>query len=267
MFEGNGSTPYYHAGRGSHTFAFIDAENTRLGLEGFLRRRRVEEKYIDLFAVKNLFTLAHEVDRFFVYSAIPRNEVLPDWISDVKASSNFIFRQTRLTKKNNRKKQEGVDVLLAIEAMQHAFKRTMECCVIFSDDGDLMPLVDALVGEGIQTHVVGFGNPEKSEVASRLRDGSDHHYSIGEAILRAAFHNSFCKNRSNIWQKHKIEEMGSIGHPICLGEVTFDTVIPEHDLETVILSETMQYSDEGFRWQEFQSRDHAVAWVSLFGRL
>ena len=163
-------------------FGFVDSDNVKLSLANSLRKRGVPESYIEHFDLIKLLR-AFCLDRYYFYSAVkPLTEAEP-WLQEIRSTENFIFREAVLKDVGTRVKQEGVDVQLAVEAMQCAFKKTMRSCVIFSDDGDLLPLVNALVAEGIHTIVASHNNPAKSDVASRLRDSSDQFIHIGSKIL------------------------------------------------------------------------------------
>ena len=169
------------------TYAFIDADNIRLGLQQLLKRHDIScsvEEYFDLEKVIKRV----EADRFFLYSAVELTKDAPDWIAGLRSSPKVVFRSGVLVQHDSgRRKQEGVDVLLALDALGHAHKRNMKTCVIMSADGDLLPLVNALVAEGIETIVCNFDNPEAGDVASRMRDAADDFWQYGSHFLRSCF--------------------------------------------------------------------------------
>ncbi|MDH5797771.1 MAG: NYN domain-containing protein, partial [Paracoccaceae bacterium] len=98
----------------------------------------------------------------------------PDWIAEFQSQSSCILRTGRLVQTEKRTKQEGVDVRLAIEALQQAHRGNIVSCWIFSGDGDLIPLVDALVDTGVFVTVATFRNPGKGTVVPLLRDKADN---------------------------------------------------------------------------------------------
>ncbi|WP_435659853.1 NYN domain-containing protein [Leisingera caerulea] len=155
-----------------NAFGFIDADNMKVGFDQCLKRAGITEDETKLFDFNKLFW-PFGLKRHFLYSAIESGKSPPGWISSLRSQSGFLFRETLLKTVNGKRKQEGVDVRLAVEAMQFAFRGKMSHAIIFSGDGDLLPLVNALVDEGVITAVVSFGSPEMSEVASRLRDKAD----------------------------------------------------------------------------------------------
>ncbi|MEL6205644.1 MAG: NYN domain-containing protein [Pseudomonadota bacterium] len=169
--------------RGRTCIGFVDADNIKRGFERSLANSEVPIDLREVFSVLQLLLLA-QLSRYFVYSAVKLDGNAPDWLIEMRSQPQFIFRSTLLKETKTGHKQEGVDVILAVEAMQNASRRSMEVCVVFSGDGDLLPLIDALVAEGVFVVVVSFDNPEKSDVASRLRDASDDYIHIGRSLLR-----------------------------------------------------------------------------------
>lgn len=163
-------------------FAFIDADNVRIGLSQSLMRRGVPVSQVGVFDLKNLFRSTAS-DRYYVFGAVEKKGEPQEWLISLRSSPNFIFKEGVLTVNGTKRKQQGVDVLIAVEALRCAQQRTMNSCVIFSGDGDLLPLVKALVDMGIFTTIVSFDDPEKSNVASDLRDASDNYIHVGSRIL------------------------------------------------------------------------------------
>lgn len=174
---------YYDVRHHESTFSFVDADNLRHGLTRFLKNNGVRENEFDLFNIGDL-VCSVGARRYYIYSAVEAGKEPLPWIKDLQSRSNFVFRRSYLKTSGSQPKQEGVDVMLAVEAMQNAFKKNMSRCIIFSDDGDLLPLVDALVSEGIETICIGFNDPEKGDVSGRMRDAADIYYRIdGKAVF------------------------------------------------------------------------------------
>jgi uncharacterized LabA/DUF88 family protein len=203
-------------------YAFIDADNVQKGFLGALKRRGLSESECDLFDPVHLFHLA-QVKRYYLYSAVEIGKNPPEWIARFQSLPNFIFRGATLKTSGSTRKQEGVDVRLALEAYQYAVKRLMEECIISSCDGDLLPLVDALISEGISTTVCCFNNPEKGDVSSRLRDSSDNYVHIGDRLLTMCMRPEFRTKRTTIGnassylQKGQIEIVSEGNPPILSG--------------------------------------------------
>lgn len=195
-------------------FGFIDADNIKKGLESALVRRGLTDAERECFSLKSLLEIAQQ-DRYYLYSAVELGSSPMQWIAELRALEKFVFRGSVLTSAGSQSKQEGVDVRLALEAIQCAHKRTMSRCTIFSCDGDLLPLVDALVSEGIFTTVACFNDPELGDVASRLRDAADSYVHIGDRILTRCFsqqHRLYAQNIQNtaeLIKSGRIEEVPS----------------------------------------------------------
>lgn len=169
--------PYlqHHAPR----FAFIDADNIYLGVKRILRNRG-HESLIDTIDLKRLFR-SH--GRCFVYHAKKDQDDLPSWILDIQRSTGFVVKTGRTTEKSGRTKQQGVDVWLAIDAMQHSYRRSMTSCVLYTGDGDFLPLVNALVENGTIVTVASCSNPEKGDVPNELRNRADEYVHIDHRAL------------------------------------------------------------------------------------
>lgn len=174
MSYGSGYTPPQNPPK---HYAFVDADNVRHEAEKALKNLGFSAEEIEIFDISGLFS---GFTRTIAYFAKPENSELPEWIKSLQASS-CIVRFGRLAEKGNgaRSKQEGVDVLMAIEAMKHAYRRNMERCTIFSKDGVFLPLVDALVAEGIQVKVASFSNPAEGIVVPELRNRADGFRRLG----------------------------------------------------------------------------------------
>lgn len=151
-------------------FAFIDADNIYRALSDELERAGVPAACKEKISLNNLFV---GYDRCYVYYARKDEEDLPSWVVNLQRSSGFILRLSKTTQKGRQTKQQGVDVQLAIEAIQHSHRGTMTKCGLFSGDGDFLPLIDALTNNGTIVSVHSFSNPEKGSVTPELRNRAD----------------------------------------------------------------------------------------------
>lgn len=70
-----------------------------------------------------------------------------------------------------KKRQKEVDVLLAIQMMEHAFRGNMQKAVLLSGDKDFRPLVESLVRLGLSIEVVG----DKHHISQDLIHSADSH--------------------------------------------------------------------------------------------
>lgn len=176
---------------GPRSYAFVDADNVKGSLEKRLKSKGFSDHDVAQLPIGTLIRIPHHVNRWYIYSSVRNHDEVPEWLKAERSKNKTVFRATRLRVSEKRRKQEGVDVQLAIDAMQAAFKGQMEHCFIYSDDGDLLPLVNALVGEGIFTTVVGFGNPMLSEVAASLRDSSDQYLQVDDHLISSIYSSQF----------------------------------------------------------------------------
>ena len=161
------------------TYAFVDADNLKKSMDKLLKDRGFNDEEIKLFQYEKLF---HGHDRAFAYLAKTDSDDLPEWIRKLQATS-CIVRFGRLSEKNGTKKQEGVDVMLAVDAMKHAHRGNFDECVLFSGDGDFLPLIEALVDEGITVQVVTFADPDQGTVTPELRNRADKFRRLGVGDL------------------------------------------------------------------------------------
>lgn len=241
-----------------NAFGFVDADNVKFGFEQCLRRAGFDDEELDLFDLERIFW-PFFLKRYFIYSAVEAGMPPPAWIANLRAKNGYLFRETLLKKVNGKRKQEGVDVRLAVEAMQFAFRRKMSHALIFSGDGDLLPLVDALVDEGVITAVISFGNPEKSQVSARLRDKADGYLYINQNMLAECL--------TNEHSKHVSGDLTHINDYEVLENLTEKEGRPRFILRHKstgkhALCEQLRGNDH-FRYIGFRSLNGAKAWFKL----
>lgn len=153
-------------------YAFVDADNMARGFVQLLKRKNISQSDYCCFSLAELLQNGRH-DRVLVYSSAGMDDTVAPWIDDIQMLDGFVLRTGRLTKKGKIVKQQGVDVKLAIDAIQHAYRGNMKSCTIYSGDGDFIPLVDALVESGIFVNVGSFSNPSKGDVAPVLKAKAD----------------------------------------------------------------------------------------------
>ena len=163
-------------------FAFIDGDNVWKTYENELSRNGIEKKANDYFDFYRLFrVLGH--DRCYVYSAINDNTVQPKWLLDIEANDGFIVKMGELVEKPKTRKQEGVDVKLAIDATRLAYANIMRTCTLYGADGDFLPLVEAVAESGVVVEVVSFADPAQGRIAPKLRAAADNYIRMNPAWL------------------------------------------------------------------------------------
>jgi uncharacterized LabA/DUF88 family protein len=72
----------------------------------------------------------------------------------IQSTEGFHVRLGSLSGKGNRKRQKKVDVLLAVEALDHAFRKNIQQVCLITGDLDFSPLVDSLVRLGTYVKVM-----------------------------------------------------------------------------------------------------------------
>lgn len=160
-------------------FAFIDAQNIYEAARSLGRTNGLNE--LDLSEINFEYVVGNGASpkwpiharRFVYYAGI--NGSSPDWLLSAEKATGFVLRNGQLAhrKGGSGAKQQGVDVLLAVEAMQHSFRRSMTHCTIYSADGDFLPLIDEIVSNGTLVRVKSFSDPEQGVVTPSLRRSAD----------------------------------------------------------------------------------------------
>ncbi len=158
-------------------FAFVDADNMQKSFRKKLEEFGATDDQISQFSFVKLFQLLSH-DRVYFYSATEDPECLPVWLEDIRAQQGFVLKLGVLTQKGKSKKQEGVDVKLAIDATRLAFASIMKTCTLYGADGDFIPLVEALSDAGCIVNVVSFNDPSQGRVAPRLQAEADSYRRI-----------------------------------------------------------------------------------------
>jgi uncharacterized LabA/DUF88 family protein len=164
----------------SPSFAFIDGDNVWKTFEAELKRLGIKKNLTDLFEFHRLFQIIHH-DRCYVYSATNDATTTPKWLLDLEKSDGFIIKLGELVEKPNGRKQEGVDVKLAIDATRLAYSNVMKSCTLYGADGDFLPLVEAVSESGSVVDIVSFSDPSQGRVAPKLRAGADKYIRMNPA--------------------------------------------------------------------------------------
>jgi uncharacterized LabA/DUF88 family protein len=76
-----------------------------------------------------------------------------DDIDRIRCIPGYHVRLGSLSGKHKKIRQKQVDVLLAVEAMHHAFQKNMSHAVLIAGDLDFKPIVDSLIQYGIYVTV------------------------------------------------------------------------------------------------------------------
>ena len=190
-------------------YAFIDADNAWQNFQQSMTRHGLSSEELEFFSFETIIRTV-PASRRYLFGAAEDGKAPQDWLVRLRAENTFIFRQGKLIVKPRGKKQQGVDVMLAVEALRSAYAKNMDSCIVFTDDGDLLPLVSALVDLGIHTSVFGFGNPSQSSVAASFQDTCDMYIQIGSNLLHTSLKQEYRATMSGNTNKAMFLEFGQL---------------------------------------------------------
>lgn len=166
----------------SPTYSFIDADNVWMTYCSELDRYEVFEEERHKFLFHKLFEIWPS-DRCYAYSATNQTTDIPEWLTQLAGSDGFAVKFGELVEKPRGRKQEGVDVKLAIEATKLAYSQVIKSCTLYGADGDFLPLLEAVSDAGVLINVISFSDPEQGRVAPRLRAAADTYTKMNSAWL------------------------------------------------------------------------------------
>jgi uncharacterized LabA/DUF88 family protein len=153
----------------SETYAFIDGAYFREVTSELIQKMFGVEAEIDYRSLFMSFrSYGSPLRRAFYYDCLDdiqkNGESTRDFETRVQAqraafgliqsTEGFHVRLGSLSGKGNRKRQKKVDVLLAVEALDHAFRKNMAQVCLITGDLDFSPLVESLVKLGTYVKVM-----------------------------------------------------------------------------------------------------------------
>jgi uncharacterized LabA/DUF88 family protein len=160
------------------SYLFIDGEYLRRNYTECVRPWFGSDGEIDFAQVKAVF----EAERAFFYDALDDREREGESTQDYDArvasqrvgfnriqELNGYFVRLGSLGGRDKKQQKKVDILLAVEALDHAVRRNMDRAILLSGDRDFEPLVHSLVQLGIRVEVAG----DKKNTSPFLRHAAD----------------------------------------------------------------------------------------------
>lgn len=91
------------------------------------------------------------------------------FLKKIQSLPGFFVRLGTLTgRRPGKLRQKEVDVLLAVDMLEHSFRKNMEVALLIAGDRDFVPIIESLVRLGTYVHVVyhpGSVSPELYEAA------------------------------------------------------------------------------------------------------
>lgn len=150
------------------TYLFVDGSNFRKYFNESTTKWFGQEVEFDFQKIKDFF----QAEKAFYYDCIDDvkgdNESQKDFALRVQTQEEKLnkIREVEgchvhlgsISGKNKKKRQKEVDVMLAVQMMEHAFRGNMQKAVLLSGDKDFRPLVESLVRLGLFVEVVGDRN-------------------------------------------------------------------------------------------------------------
>jgi uncharacterized LabA/DUF88 family protein len=129
----------------------------------------------------------------FYYDCQDENKLPDDYFSGIsKVSGSHVRYGTLKGESNKRKgaKQKEVDILLAVDMMNHAIRRNMGEAILLAGDMDFLPVVEALVDMGCFVKVMA----DKKRPSQELIDAADefqwitfeHYYSWSSQRIQSS---------------------------------------------------------------------------------
>ena len=150
----------YVMGRNDRTgsYMFVDGASLVQAAEAFV----AEHIGPDIRPEIAFQRMADWYEKVFYYDAVPvTNESSPDsdkskaetsraLLSAIDGMPKYhVFEGEARRRRGKGLEQKQVDVRIAVDMMTHAFRRNMRICSLVTGDSDFIPLVEALVREGI----------------------------------------------------------------------------------------------------------------------
>ncbi|WP_182912011.1 NYN domain-containing protein [Sphingomonas cavernae] len=142
-------------------------ERQYLFIDGGALRSAVKQLSKDVTGDENELTVlypqfASGADKVFYYDAISAQEhneprdAYERRVTDehekfdkIRALDRFHVALGEVKGKSRNRRQKQVDVRLAVDMLTHSFRRNMQSAVLFAGDDDFIPLVEALVRDGM----------------------------------------------------------------------------------------------------------------------
>ena len=107
----------------------------------------------------------------FYYDCQDQQQLPDEYFSEIRKISGSHVRIGTLKGKSNKRepRQKEVDILLAVDMMNHSMRRNMGEAILLTGDMDFLPVVETLIEMGCFVTVMA----DKKHVASDLKDAAD----------------------------------------------------------------------------------------------
>jgi len=168
---------------------FVDGENLTINYGRILEERG--EKEVDhIIYEKDVYVWSKhitqylrlyqsEVLRKFYYTSSTGNEVKFTSIKEKLKALGIEVPRVFKREKGEGKRAKGVDISLAVDMLTYAHKKNYDTAVLIAGDGDYVPLVKAVMGEGRRV-VLWYLN---KGLSPELKMATDHYFDLGHYLL------------------------------------------------------------------------------------
>jgi uncharacterized LabA/DUF88 family protein len=156
-------------------YVYIDAAHLRESLPGLgVEWRNINLRYLAYDVAEPLTRRSPpDVKRIFVYDTPADTEVLL-WLERNNLLPDVHLRRGSIAGDGHRRRQKGVDIRLAVDALSAAFDRQAETIVLIAGDADFTPLVGEVRDRGPQVFVAAF----EGKLSHDLREEADRFYPL-----------------------------------------------------------------------------------------
>jgi uncharacterized LabA/DUF88 family protein len=170
-----------------HHYLFVDGGYFRARHTEAIKSVFGESCDLQLNGLANIFP--QKIQRVFYYDClhdIPkvdeteeqlknRVEAQQKTFDEIQSYEGFHVRLGSLSGNSRKLRQKEVDILLAVDALDHAFRQNMTGIILVAGDRDFAPLVESLVRLGVWVHI--WFDPRS--VGNRLLEVADKVTPIG----------------------------------------------------------------------------------------
>ena len=165
----------------SSTYLFVDGANFRRYFDESTQVWFTSSVEFDFGKIKETF----KAGKVFYYDCIDdlradnesqksveeRVHLKENSLNQIREISGCHIHLGTLSGTGKKKRQKEVDVLLAVQMMEHAVRGNMQKAILLSGDKDFRPLVESLVRLGLYVGVAG----DKSHISRELIHSADGH--------------------------------------------------------------------------------------------
>lgn len=157
IFGGGGPRPVI--------YLFVDAGHLRANFGRVTEAWCGDRVEIDFSKINSVFS----AQKVFIYDSIDDSQHAGETVDQqqdrikaqevafrrISALPNTHVRLGSITGTAKKRRQKEVDILIAVEMLNHAVRKNMDLAILLTGDRDFTPLVDALVQFGLNVDVAG----------------------------------------------------------------------------------------------------------------